>query len=142
MAHYVIDSSVGVEYLLRSQLGATVTGLIESNRLVAPELFDLEILSAFRGLVMRRELSTDDALAAIEVLSDWGFERITHGDILFATWQYYQNVSTYDAVYLAVAKNLDAEVLTADSRLARAPGIDVVIHDVCDTIVLAELEAR
>ena len=142
MAHYVIDASVGVEYLLRTQLGETVTELVESSRLAAPELFDLEILSAVRGFVLRGELSREDALVAIAALFDWSVERISHRDTLFATWRYYLNVSTYDAVYIAIAQNLGVEVLTADSKLARAPGIDVAVHDIRNPNVLAQLETR
>ena len=142
MVHYVIDASVGVEYLLRTRLGEAVTELAESSRLAAPEVFDLEVLSAFRGLVLRGELSLEDALIAIGVLTDWSVERISHRDTLFATWQHYHNVSTYDAVYLAVAQNLGAEVLTADSKLTRAPKIDVLVHDVHNFDILAKLETQ
>jgi predicted nucleic acid-binding protein len=36
-----------------------------------------------------------------------------------------EHLSVYDACYVALAEQLDCELLTADRRLARAPGIDV-----------------
>jgi len=37
-------------------------------------------------------------------------------------WELTQNVSVYDAAYVALAELLDVALLTADARLASAPG--------------------
>ena len=37
-------------------------------------------------------------------------------------WKLRENLSAYDATYVAVAETLDTSLLTADARLARAPG--------------------
>lgn len=36
-------------------------------------------------------------------------------------WELRANVSAYDAVYVALAENLDVSLLTADRRLGRVP---------------------
>jgi predicted nucleic acid-binding protein len=41
---------------------------------------------------------------------------------LAAQWELRTNLSAYDALYVALAERLDAPLLTADARLARAPG--------------------
>lgn len=38
-------------------------------------------------------------------------------------WDLRTNLSAYDAIYLALAEQLDATLLTADARAARAPGL-------------------
>jgi predicted nucleic acid-binding protein len=38
-------------------------------------------------------------------------------------WSLRQNLTLYDAWYVAVAEILDAELATLDVRLARAPGL-------------------
>ena len=37
-------------------------------------------------------------------------------------WELRTNLSAYDALYVALAEQLDAPLLSADARLARAPG--------------------
>ena len=142
MARYVIDASVGVEYVLQTRLGRLVSNVMTDNETVAPELFDLEILSALRGLVIRRAITRSAALIAIHRLERWDIQRTSHSNLLRSTWEYHQNVSAYDAIYLAIAKDLRIDLITADSKLTRAPGIDVEVHDVRISNVLAQLEAR
>ena len=51
------------------------------------------------------------------------------------TWQYHQNVTAYDAFCVAAANVLEAPLLTADGRLARAPGLGITIQHIrmsCD----------
>ena len=38
-------------------------------------------------------------------------------------WELRSNATVYDAVYVALAELLDAPLVTADSKLANAPGI-------------------
>jgi predicted nucleic acid-binding protein len=38
-------------------------------------------------------------------------------------WHLRQNLSAYDATYVALAEHLSCGLLTADGRLSRAPGI-------------------
>ena len=38
-------------------------------------------------------------------------------------WELRANVTVYDAVYVALAELLDAPLVTADRKLANAPGI-------------------
>ena len=142
MRGYVVDASVAVEYLLKSDLGRAVTNVLDHSALSAPQMIDIEVLSAFRRSVFQRKLSTDDALRALDRLSTWNVERVSHRGLIRLTWAYIRNVSAYDSAYLATAKFLGLEVLTADSKLARAPTVDVAVYDVRDVNVLAWLETR
>ncbi len=140
MLHYVVDASVAVEFVLETQLGVDAAGILRNNRLSAPELLDLEVLSALRKFVLSNELSDEAALSAIAELEQLRVRRVSHEGLAELTWQYHRNVSIYDAIYLATAKKQNLEVLTADSRLSRAPGVDVVVHDLRDPNVLDRLE--
>ncbi len=142
MRGYVVDASVAVEYLLKSDLGRAVTNVLDHSALSAPQMIDIEVLSAFRRSVFQRKLSTDDALRALDRLSTWNVERVSHRGLIRLTWAYIRNVSAYDSAYLATAKFLGLEVLTADSKLARAPNVDVAVYDVRDVNVLSWLETR
>lgn len=97
------------------------------QRLYAPELVDLEVLSAIRRLHRRGKL---DAVRAVEALADLALlriVRISHAMLLSRVWELRDNLSAYDASYVALAQVLDAPLYTGDAPLARAPGLDCEI---------------
>lgn len=130
MTGFVLDASVAVEYLLKTPLGLAVTDMIEGASLVAPELMDAEVLSVLRRAVLNGRLPEMRALMAIEDLALWPVDRISHQALARMAWRYRRNVSAYDAFYLSVARVYDFPLLTADGRLSRAPGLDVVVLNV------------
>jgi predicted nucleic acid-binding protein len=62
------------------------------------------------------------AAAALEDLAALDISRYEHEPLLSRVWELGENVTAYDAVYLALAELLDAPLLTLDGRLATAPG--------------------
>ena len=137
----MVDASVVVEYLLKTDLGNAITDFLESRSLAAPELMDIEVLSALRREVLKHELSESRASSAVDLLSSWNIRRVPHRELLRATWHHFRNVSSYDSAYLATAEKLDVDLLTADSKLTRAPRLNVVVHDVRDANVLARIQS-
>ena len=130
MSFYVVDASAAAEYLLRTSLGLKVAEIIEGSLLLAPELLDVEVLSVFRRAVLRRELREERALRAIDDLMDWPIDRIPHRSLVWTAWQHRNNVTAYDAFYVAVARLSNASLITADGPLARAPALGIVVKNV------------
>lgn len=130
MSRYVVDASAAAEYLLRTSLGLKVANIIEGSYLLAPELLDVEVLSVLRRAVLRRQLNEQRALRAIEDLLDWPIDRIPHRSLVWAAWQHRNNVSAYDAFYVAAARLSEATLITADGPLARAPSLRIVVENV------------
>lgn len=128
MIRYVVDASVAVEYLLRTPVGLTVAEFLDNAVLLAPELLDVEVLSVLRRAVLQRRLAEARALQAVDDLVHWPVERISHRALAHMAWQYRQNLSAYDACYVAAARAHDLPLLTADARLARATGLDVPVQ--------------
>ncbi len=128
MSRYVVDASIAVEYLLRTPLGLTVAKNFEDARPMAPELLDVEVLSVLRRAVLRGSLEEPRARLALEHLASWPVQRISHRALVPFAWQYYRNVTAYDAFYIATARVYGLPVLTADGRLASAPGLGVVVQ--------------
>ncbi len=126
MTEYVVDASVAVEYLLRTPLGVAVADLLDSASLAAPELMDTEVVSVLRRGVLLGRLDDARAETAVEDLAHWPVDRISHRKLARLAWRY--NVGAYDAFYVAAARALDAPMLTADGKLTRATGIDVVVQ--------------
>jgi len=126
----VPDASVAVELLLRTPLGEQLIHRVEGAILVAPALIDCEVLAVLRKLVLRREIPDDRAIAALDDLQRWQVQRLAATDLLREAWSLRRNISAYDAFYVAAARLYDAQVLTADGPLARAPQVGVVIENV------------
>ena len=130
MTGYVVDASVAVEYLLKTPLGLTVADTLESASLIAPELIDAEVLSVLRRGVLRGVIEEARALMVVDDLAQWPVDRISHRALARLAWQYYHNVSAYDAFYVATARSYGLPLLTADGRLARASNLGVVVQTV------------
>jgi predicted nucleic acid-binding protein len=54
--------------------------------------------------------------------------RYPHTPLAERIWDLRENLTAYDAAYIALAEALDAPLVTMDARLARAPGIRAVIE--------------
>ena len=128
MTGYVVDASVAVEYLLRTPLGVAVADLLDSASLSAPELMDAEVVSVLRRGVLLGRLDDARAEMAVEDLAQWPVDRISHRELVRSAWRYRDNVGAYDAFYVAAARSLGVPMLTADGKLSRAAGIDVVVQ--------------
>lgn len=128
MALFVVDASVAVEYLLRTPLGLSFAETIDDARLAAPDLIDAEVVSGLRRAVHSGRLTDERAVMAIRALTQWPLRRIASQVLATSAWQHHRNVTAYDALYVATASALGAPLLTADGRLARAPGLGITIQ--------------
>jgi predicted nucleic acid-binding protein len=88
----------------------------------APYLFDVEVLHALRGLTLGGLISESRSRHALEALSDVRVTRYPHGPLVARIWDLRNNLTAYDAAYVALAEALDAPLVTTDGRLARASG--------------------
>lgn len=93
------------------------------ERLAAPELTDLEVMSVFRKLVDSNALSIHRAGLALADLEALPLQRVPHRALLPGCWRLRPNLTAYDASYVSLAEHLGAVFLTADTRLAGAPGL-------------------
>jgi predicted nucleic acid-binding protein len=121
----VLDASAAVELLLGTELGRSIAIRLADPEisLHAPHLLDVEVAQALRRYVLEGELDHGTARAALEDLCSLDIERYAHEPLLDRVWALRDNLTAYDAVYVALAEALDAILLTCDGRLARAPGL-------------------
>jgi predicted nucleic acid-binding protein len=126
----VVDASVAVEYLLRSPLGKRAAPLLEAADLLGPELLDVEVLSVLRRESLAGRLSEARAREALSDLRAWDLERLSHAGLLLHAWRLRDDLTAYDALYVAAARLYDADLVTADGPLSRAPGLGVAIHNI------------
>lgn len=125
---FVIDASAAAEVLFRTRLGEQALDTIGDELTVAPELIDAEVLSFVRRKTLQGVISSRRAVQAVDLLSEWPFTRLPHRPLLQAAFALRDNLSAYDALYVAAAVAVDGEIVTADGPLARAP-ITVTVHN-------------
>ena len=121
----VLDASAAIDALLNS---GEARALLAHEQCHAPELIDVEVASALRRHVARGQLVPDAAAAALAAWVNLGITRHSHRALLARIWTLRDNVSSYDATYVALAEALECDLVTADSRLAAAPGAVCVIR--------------
>jgi predicted nucleic acid-binding protein len=120
----VLDASAVLELLLATKAGRKVAERIRSPRhsLHVPHLLDLEVVQALRRYVATGSLSSERARLALDGLLDLDLVRHEHDVLLLRIWALRENLTAYDASYVALAEGLRAPLITLDKRLASAPG--------------------
>ena len=120
----VVDASAVVEFLLQTPLGARVEARLfrDEDELHAPHLLDVEVAQGLRRLVRMGEVSSVRADEAIADLTDLLLHRHAHLDLLSRAWRLRDNVTAYDAMYVALAEAIEAPIVTCDGPLGTTPG--------------------
>lgn len=95
---------------------------LRGERLIAPHLIDLEVAAVWRRQVATGQMPARRAQLAINDLIDLPMQRAPHDALLPRCWELRENVTIYDAAYVALAEVIDATLVTADERLSRASG--------------------
>jgi predicted nucleic acid-binding protein len=120
----VVDASALLEALLRTPAAVVVERRIFGSRqtLHAPHLLVVEVSQVIRRYAAAGELDAERGRQALADLADFPLRRYPHDFLLPRVWQLRNNLTAYDAVYVALAEALGAPLLTRDQRLAAAPG--------------------
>jgi predicted nucleic acid-binding protein len=115
----VVDASAAVLALLND---GNARRLLAKETVAVPHLADSEVAHALRAQVLRGHLDADDAGAVLARWARLGLRRFAVSGLLARIWELRDNVTAYDATYIALAEGLTCELVTADARLAHAPG--------------------
>jgi predicted nucleic acid-binding protein len=120
----VVDASALLEVLLRTPAATAVERRLfePGETLHAPHLIDVEVAQVVRRYAAAGTIEPDRGRAAFSDLADFPLQRYPHGFLLPRVWELRDNLTAYDAVYVALAEALDAPLLTRDRRLAAAAG--------------------
>jgi predicted nucleic acid-binding protein len=120
----VVDASVMAPALADDNSdGDAARAALRGNVLAAPELIDLEVASVWRRQVMAGQLEVRRADLAVADLLALPLERVPHRQLIGRCWELRQNLTPYDAAYVALAELLDAVLVTGDKRLSRSPDL-------------------
>ena len=121
----VLDASALVELLLETPRGRSIAARISdpATSLHIPHLADVEVTQALRRYVRDGALEAVAAHSALDDLRALDLERHSHEALLDRVWQLRNNLSAYDAIYVALTEALDAVLLTSDAKLFKASGV-------------------
>jgi predicted nucleic acid-binding protein len=101
---------------------------LSNETLAAPELIDLEVSSVLRRLSLGGRIPPRRAELAMSDLEALPLRRVSHRALLPRCWSLRENLTIYDASYVALAEQLDTVLVTADVRLSRTPGLRCVVE--------------
>ncbi|MGH3282178.1 MAG: type II toxin-antitoxin system VapC family toxin [Trebonia sp.] len=88
----------------------------------APDLVDVETCAVLRKRCLAKTISASRFAAAIGDLEDLTIDRYPTLRFMRRAYELRDNVTAYDAAYVALAETLGCELLTADQRLSAATG--------------------
>ncbi len=119
----VVDASVVVAALVDGgSVGGWAERLLVSDALVAPHLLPVEVANVLRRAAAAGDVSADAAALAHSDLLSLRVQLFAYEPFAERVWELRENLSSYDAWYVAVAERLDASLGTLDARLTKSPG--------------------
>ena len=121
---FVCDASAVAALLLDSGPdGQWVTQTVESGEIAAPALVTYETANVIRKHELAGQISPDQSAQAHADLLDLDIELWPYDLLAARAWELRQNLSIYDATYVALAEAIGLTLVTLDKRLAKAPGV-------------------
>jgi predicted nucleic acid-binding protein len=121
----VLDAGVVVDLLVGRLDDAALAG----EEAGVPHLLDSEVTNVLRRLVLRGDLTVEQGDAAMSHFLELDLERFPADRLRVRMWDLRENLTAYDATYVALAEAVGATaLLTTDARLAGAPGVRCTVR--------------
>ena len=127
MSEVVLDASALVDLLLGNSLGVAVRARLEGQSLHAPGHVDAEVLSALGRLNRAGDLDDDTVTRLLDRVADAPIERHPVRHLVAGAWARRHQLRLADALYVELAADRGAPLVTTDRRLRDAPMADVVV---------------
>jgi predicted nucleic acid-binding protein len=126
----VVDASIALEVLLRTAKGERAFERLfqHGEELHAPHLIDVEIVQVLRRYALTGQMSADRCEQALDDWRALRIHRCVHEPLMDRVWALRENLTAYDAAYVALAEALNAPLITSDGRMAKAPGHDAKVE--------------
>lgn len=114
----IIDASAMVDLLVGGEAAGTISERLRGHELSAPAHFDAEVFSAIGRLHRAQALTDRQARDHITDLSTAPITRHDLAPLLLGAWKLRHNLRLVDALYVALAAEIGAVIITTDSGLA------------------------
>ena len=116
----MVDASALVDVLAGTAHAAAVSARLEDTVWHAPAHLDAEVLSALGRLSRAGRLQQTDVDERLALLASMPVRRHLLPPLLQGAWAYRADLRLVDALYVELAAQLEAPLITTDQRLARA----------------------
>jgi len=118
----VVDSSAVLDLLLNRPSAEALRDRLFAPRetLHAPYLLDLDVVQVFRRHLFAGSITHAEAATLLDCHFTVPIERYPHDPLWQRVWSLRENVTAYDAIYVALAETLGVALVTADGELAKA----------------------
>lgn len=125
-----MDASALIELLTRTERGRRVEARVlrPSDSVHAPALIDLEVAQVLRRYVLSGQVPEHWARMALDIATAFPMTRYLHEPLIKRVWDLKDNVTAYDAAYVALGEALRAPLVTCDARLARVAGFTTPVE--------------
>ena len=129
----MLDASAGVDILQRTPEGQALASAVRGESDDEPELWTVEHFHVEVAKVIRRDtlasiLDDREATQLIDALAEWPLVVVSVAPLLVEAWQLRNNLTVHDALYVVATRRLeDAALVSSDTKLPNAPGVDVPI---------------
>lgn len=123
----IVDASALLEVLIRGPSTARVREAVLGTEVSAPAHLDAEVVSGLRRLEQTGEITSARAEEALQDLSGFPVVRVHLSGLTREVWTLRHSLTAYDAYYVALARVLDAPLVTGDRRLAGAAGLGIAL---------------
>lgn len=127
MSVVVLDASAAVELVLGTVAGGRVGRSLRRKTVAVPAHLEAEVLSALGRLARTGAVAEDRVALSLAELVQAPFRRFPLAPLLAEAWGLRANLSLRDALYVTLARRLEATLVTADARLASAPGLGIAL---------------
>jgi predicted nucleic acid-binding protein len=122
----VLDASAGVELLLNTVRARSLSAQFPAEaEWWVPEHYFVEVAGALRRAELNGNASRSQVGRAFAMLERAVLRRVQVRPLLAEAWKRRAALTVADALYVVLAEHLDATLVTADERLARAPGLTI-----------------
>jgi predicted nucleic acid-binding protein len=118
----VADASIVLHLVAQIEPVDVLEPLIAHEPWLAPSHIDLEIINALRRYVRHEKMTVDRAEEALSNLGDLRLDRYPPEKFRGRIWEMRDNLSPYDAAYVALAELFSTPFYTRDTKLAAVPG--------------------
>lgn len=116
----VLDASAMVDLLVGTTLAQPVESMLSGAELHVPAHFDAEVLSALSRLHRGGQLTARQVTERVELTASSPAIRHLLQPLLEGAWRRRENLRLVDALYVELASQLDARIVTTDRGLAAA----------------------
>jgi predicted nucleic acid-binding protein len=124
-----VDASALVDVLVGTTFAGAVRARLQATVWHAPTHLDAEVISALGRLARAGQLQDSEVEERLSLLTSMPVRRQLLPPLLPGAWARRADLRLVDALYVELAAQLHAPLVTTDQRLARATPLAEVITD-------------